>query len=84
LQVEIEGQPEQPGGLQSKFEMGVAMLSQHLNELCNRLIRAGAIVLDSECFTHFVPVALVNRAQLNVLLVDVPADTQGGGHKTSG
>ena len=53
--------------------------------MTNRLIRARAIVLDGEHLTHFAPVALVNRAQLKLLLVAlrVPTDTEGGGHKTS-
>jgi hypothetical protein len=47
------------------------------------LIRTWAIVLNGEHFTHFVPVALVDRAELQLFLVDVPTDTEGGGHKTS-
>jgi hypothetical protein len=80
LQVDIEREPEQARGFQPEFEMRVAVLGQQLDEMGNGLVGARSIVLDREPVSYFLSVRFVRGAEKHFVLVDVPTDTENGGH----
>ena len=76
LEIGEEGEPEQARGFQPEFELGVTVLGQQLDEMGNGLVCTGAIVLDRERLSHFMPVRFVGGAEMEFILVDVVADTK--------